>query len=79
MRPIKTVVQAYMPEPRLLDLMEQFRRMVNLSISVGLETGRTSLKMLSLASYHRLRDYGTPSKLSTMCRITGKWYPQELS
>ena len=47
--------------------------MVNHSIAIGLETGRTSLKMLSLASYHRLRDYGTHShyRLCAISRASG--------
>jgi putative transposase len=53
--------------------MELFRRMVNQSIIIGLETGRTSLKMLSLVSYHRLRDYGTHSqyRLCAISRASG--------
>jgi putative transposase len=69
LEPVKTVVQSFRPEPRLHELMEQFRQMVNRSIAIGLETGRTSLKSLSLASYHRLRDYATPSKYR-LCAIS---------
>src|SRR2546427_11833480 len=52
---IKTVVQNHRPEPKLLDLAERFRQMVNLSITIRLERGRTSLKSLCLVSYHRLK------------------------
>jgi len=66
---VKTAVQNYRPEPRLLDLMEQFRQMVNLCIVIGLEKGRTSLKSLSTASYHRLKVCDTPSKYR-LCAIS---------
>jgi len=66
---VKTVVQNYRPEPRLLDLMEQFRQMINLSIAIGLETGITSLKSLSKAGYHRLKVFDTRSKYR-LCAIS---------
>src|SRR5438094_9211960 len=43
--------------------------MVNLSITIGLETGRTSLKSLCLVSYHRLKIFETPSKYR-LCAIS---------
>ena len=53
--------------------MELFRRMVNQSIAIGLETGKTSLKMLSLASYHQLKAYETRSeyRLCAISRASG--------
>ena len=49
--------------------MQQFRQMVNLSICIGLETGKTSLKSLSLVSYHRLKVFGTRSEYR-LCAIS---------
>ncbi|HEX9428834.1 MAG TPA: transposase, partial [Candidatus Bathyarchaeia archaeon] len=39
------------------------------SITIGLETGRTSLKSLCLVSYHRLKIFETPSKYR-LCAIS---------
>ena len=69
METVKTVVQNHRPEPKLLDLAERFRQMVNLSITIGLERGRTSLKSLCLVSYHRLKIFETPSKYR-LCAIS---------
>ena len=66
---VKTVVQDYQPEPRILELTELFRRMVNHSIAVGLENGVTSMKMLSLASYHGLKTFKTNSRYR-LCAIS---------
>ena len=66
---VKTVVQPYKPEPRLLELTELFRQMVNTSIAVGLETGRTSLKSLSLVSYSHLKIFRTDSRYR-LCAIS---------
>jgi hypothetical protein len=66
---VKTVVQSYKPEPRLLDLMESFRQMVNHSISLGLETGITSMRSLSTVSYHRLKEFKTDSRYR-LCAIS---------
>ncbi len=69
METIKTVVQNHRAEPRLLDLAERFRQMVNLSIAIGLERGRTSLNSLCEVSYHRLKIFETPSKYR-LCAIS---------
>src|ERR1700746_688066 len=69
MGPIKTVVQNYTPEPRLVQVIEKFRHMVNLSIAIGLETRRNSLKSLSLVTYHRLKTYSAPSRYR-LCAIS---------
>ena len=49
--------------------MEHFRQMVNASIGIGLETAKTSLKSLSIASYHRLKIFGTRSEYR-LCAIS---------
>ncbi len=53
--------------------MDMFRQMVNLAIAIGLETRRTSLKSLSLASYHQLKIFNIPSRyrLCAISRATG--------
>ncbi|HZY47450.1 MAG TPA: IS200/IS605 family accessory protein TnpB-related protein, partial [Candidatus Bathyarchaeia archaeon] len=49
--------------------MELFRQMVNRSITIGLETKKTSLKSLSLAAYQRLKIYRTRSEYR-LCAIS---------
>ena len=49
--------------------MEEFRQMVNLSIGIGLEAGKTSLKSLSLVCYHRLKVFSTRSEYR-LCAIS---------
>src|SRR5919108_4941186 len=66
---VKTVVQSYKPEPRLIDLMESFRQTVNHSMAIGLETKRTSMKSLSTVSYHRLKEFKTNSRYR-LCAIS---------
>ena len=51
-RAVKSVKQNYEPTAELLDLLEDFRLMVNDCIRIGVETGTTSLKGLSLKAYH---------------------------
>ena len=66
---VKTVVQSYKPEPRLIDLMESFRQTVNHSMAIGLETKRTSMKSLSTVSYHRLKEFKADSRYR-LCAIS---------
>ena len=51
---VKTVRQKHQVSPELLRLLDDFRRMVNVCIAVGIEENVSSLKALSLRSYHRL-------------------------
>ncbi|HEV2120294.1 MAG TPA: transposase [Candidatus Bathyarchaeia archaeon] len=51
---MKTVRQKHQASPELLRLLDEFRRMVNVCIAVGIEQNVSSLKTLSLKSYHRL-------------------------
>ena len=50
-----------------------FRQMVNLTIAIGLETRRTSLKSLSLANYRQLEIFNIPShyRLCAISKATG--------
>src|SRR2546428_13354861 len=51
---VKTVRQKHQVSPELLRLLDDFRRMVNVCIAVGIGENVSSLKGLSLRSYHRL-------------------------
>jgi len=70
---MKTIQQNYMLSSELLGVLEQFRRMLNDCIRIGLETGATSLKSLSLKAYKELKGYEVPSayKLCAISRATG--------
>jgi len=54
---VKAVRQKHQASAQLLHLLDEFRRMVNVCIAVGIEESVTSLKTLSTRSYHRL-SYG---------------------
>jgi len=51
---VKSVRQKHEASADLLQLLNEFRRMVNVCIAVGIEENVSSLKTLSLKSYHRL-------------------------
>jgi len=70
---IKAVKQRYSISPEIGFLSENFRRMVNDCLSIGLREGVTSLKSLSLLSYHQLNRYKVPTyyRLSAISRATG--------
>jgi putative transposase len=51
---VKAVRQKHHASPDLLQLLDEFRRIVNVCIAVGIEENVSSLKTLSLRSYHRL-------------------------
>jgi len=51
---IKSVRQKHQASDDLLRLLDEFRRMVNVCIAIGIEENISSRKTLSLASYHRL-------------------------
>jgi len=57
MEAVKTVTQRYDPSKELLQLLEQFRCMVNDCIRIGLSENVTSLKSLSLRAYGQLAPY----------------------
>ena len=73
MRAVKAVWQRYHPSEELLWLLEQFRRMLNDCIRIGLAENVTSLKALSLKAYGQLKGYEVPSyyKLCAISRATG--------
>jgi hypothetical protein len=53
-RVFKSVWQNYTPSPKVLGLLELFRKMVNESIRIGLLNNVSSLRKLSLLSYSQL-------------------------
>jgi len=53
-RTLKTVRQKHRASAKLLQLLDEFRRMVNVCVTVGIEENVSSLKTLSTKSYHRL-------------------------
>lgn len=53
----KSVKQSYHPTRKIFLVMEDFRRMVNDCIHIGLENGTSNLKRLSLLSYKELKRY----------------------
>lgn len=61
MRVLESVSQNFIPDKKLLALMDTFRRMVNDCIRIGLEQNRTSMKSLSLATYPYLKQYDIKS------------------
>ena len=73
MRAIKAVQQTYTPSKDLLDLLEQFRKMLNDCIRIGLAENITSMKSLSQKAYRELSEYDTPSyyKLCAISKAAG--------
>ena len=62
----KAVIQQFTPTENLLVEMEIFSAMTNDCVRIGLESGATSLKTLSLKAYHNLDCYA--SKVKRWCR-----------
>lgn len=70
---VKTVQQRHASNSELLGLLEQFRRMLNDCIRIGLTENVTSLKALSLKAYRQLSRYDVMGyyKLCAISRATG--------
>ncbi|HEV2119013.1 MAG TPA: transposase [Candidatus Bathyarchaeia archaeon] len=70
---VKSVKQRYRPSPRVNELLEIFRCMVNDSIRIGLEKDASSLKRLSFFTYTSLKRYSSPSiyRLTAMSKAAG--------
>lgn len=73
MQAIKSVRQNYEPTEETLELIKDFRLMVNDCIRIGFELGITSMKKLSLASYHALKEYHVAScySLTAISKASG--------
>jgi len=69
---LRAVSQKHQASGELLPLLEEFRRMVNVCITVGMEENISSLKTLSSKAYHRLTK-GTPGyyRFSAVSTATG--------
>lgn len=72
-RVIKAVRQGYTPTVEILWLLDQFRRMLNDCIRIGLLENVTSLKSLSSKAYKQLAGYDMMScyKLCAISKATG--------
>jgi putative transposase len=70
---VKAVKQVYTPSPELLELLDEFRRMVNDCIRIGLAENITSMKTLSEKAYHRLAGHNVPARyrLTAISKATG--------
>jgi putative transposase len=73
MRAIKAVQQHYTPSPEILLMLDEFRRMMNTCIQIGLTENATSLKSLSVKAYKQLATYDAMSyyKLCAISGVTG--------
>ena len=68
----KSIKQRYEASSDLLRLLDDFRQMVNVCVAVGIEENVSSLKSLSLKSYHRLsRDILGYYRLCAISTATG--------
>jgi len=68
-RAFKAVKQNYQPTTEILKLLDDFRLMVNDCLRIGVETGATSLKALSVKAYRQLSAYNIPSYYK-LCAIS---------
>src|SRR3989440_689672 len=72
MQAVKMVRQKHQTPANLLWLLDEFRCMVNVCIAIGIEENVSSLKTLSLRSYHRLsRDNLSYYRLCAISAATG--------
>ncbi len=74
MLPVKSIRQNHMPNSEQLQMMEIFCQMVNDCIRIGLENNCSTLKKLSLLSYHKLAKYPIFSsyKLNAISQACGR-------
>ncbi len=72
--PVKSIKQKYNPSPELVSMTETFREMVNHCIKTGLENNVSTLKKLSMLSYHSLSEYKILSyyKLTAISQACGR-------
>ena len=73
MRAVKAVKQNYVPTPEILKLLDEFRKMVNDCLRIGLSEHITSLKRLSKRTYHNLSRYPVHAnyRLTAISAATG--------
>ena len=72
-RVYKSVKQSYQPTSDIMELLENFRQMVNDSIRIGLDEKVTSMHGLCSKAYHRLDQYSVPTRyrLTAISRAAG--------
>jgi putative transposase len=70
---VKAVKQKYVPTPETLRLLEEFRKMVNDCVQIGLASNVTSMYMLCKKAYHELARYSMPTyyRLTAISKATG--------
>ena len=73
MRAVKAVQQHYTPRPEILQMLEQFRQMLNNCVRIRLAENVNSLKSLSTKAYNQLSTYDAMSyyKLCAISKATG--------
>ncbi|MGI0075421.1 MAG: IS200/IS605 family accessory protein TnpB-related protein, partial [Nitrosotalea sp.] len=71
---IKSIRQPFEPSKDIMFMMETFRQMVNHCIRIGLENNCSTLKRLSMLSYHTLNEYNIQSKykLTAISQAAGR-------
>ena len=69
----KSVTQRFKPSDEILSMMHDFKAMTNICIQIGLEHDASTLKRLSLLSYHELKCFHVPSyyKLCAISKAAG--------
>ncbi|MEO9310108.1 MAG: transposase, partial [Nitrososphaera sp.] len=72
--PHKSIKQPFTPNTEQIKMMETFKDMVNHCIRIGLENNCSSMKKLSLLSYHTIKDYQIQSKykLTAIAQAAGR-------
>ncbi len=70
---LKSVKQGYQPTRETIELLQTFRLMVNDCIEIGLASGTTAMKRLSILSYGKLKGYGGYSgyRLNAISKAAG--------
>jgi len=70
---IKAVKQNYVATPEILSLLEEFRKMVNDAIRIGLAENLTSLFGLTKKAYHQFARYHVPTcyRLTAISKAVG--------
>jgi len=71
---IKSIKQSFEPSEEIELMMKIFRQMVNHCIKIGLENNCSTLKKLSMLSYHTLNEYHIQSKykLTAISQAAGR-------
>jgi len=72
--PVKSTRQNFEPNTELFQMMEIFRQMTNDCIRLGLENNCSTLKKLSMLSYHKLKNHSIMSyyKLTAISQACGR-------